>query len=655
MYQINDDMSIYVTRGDIVMLSVTAENGESEPYIFQAGDLVRIKVFKKKNCAEVVLEKDFPITAATDTAEIYLTKEDTKIGEVISKPVDYWYEVELNPLSNPQTIIGYDEDGAKVFKLFPEGADTELEEYEPTEDDYLAKFMDDELDLTSRRPVENQVIARAFYRLEGTTKGTPKYVTPQMCGAIGDGVADDTKAILTAIAALDEGNSILYFPTGTYLVTEDIPLVSNITVEGEGNNSIIKRAGNNLTNYNVLVCNALENVTIKNIHIQGDRSEHSGTEGEWGMCIGLHDCKHITIEHCKLTDAWGDGVYVGTSMSAPAGGCADITIDNCVIDHCSRNGVGVIECDGFRLRNSLITNTDRTAPQAGIDFESNNADQAITNCLVENCVFYGNLIDVSFYDKSAVQADIRTCSMRSRYGLVYDSVDIAEKVTTGGVTVIGCNFDNEDNCYLSSRKHINSVPIRFVGCVLSCNNVAIQFGGSDVTFEYEMGDVHFVDCYIAKSLDASGWIRYQNNATNYPLKNITIDVRLGGGVPYHNFRSNVAKCQLNADIKCEPKEYATEAISLDRYNAEPLICLDTQNNSCTVTLKHSIPYGMPITIRKLYEHNTVTIKNESHKFGQFDYKNSFTFTGRFDEVTIIQEKEGIWRVIDNTANGVTVV
>lgn len=128
MYRINDDLSIYVTRGDIVLMSVSAVDKDGTPYTFVAGDVVRIKVFKKKKCTEVALEKDFPITSVTQNVQIFLSGEDTKIGEVISKPVDYWYEVELNPLSEPQTIIGYDEDGAKVFKLFPEGADKEVKE-----------------------------------------------------------------------------------------------------------------------------------------------------------------------------------------------------------------------------------------------------------------------------------------------------------------------------------------------------------------------------------------------------------------------------------------------------------------------------------------------------------------------------------------------
>lgn len=169
MYQVNDDKSIYVTRGDEVYLSVMAED-EGKAYIFQPGDVVRIKVFAKKDCDSVALQKDFPVTTETDTVEIFLDGNDTKIGKVISKPVDYWYEVELNPETNPITIIGYDEDGAKVFKLFPEGRD--LTEDDPIFEPDDIPVIDEELDLTSKRPVQNMVVARAMLRLEGSVKKT---------------------------------------------------------------------------------------------------------------------------------------------------------------------------------------------------------------------------------------------------------------------------------------------------------------------------------------------------------------------------------------------------------------------------------------------------------------------------------------------------
>lgn len=160
MFVVNEDNSIYATRGDIVFFGVTAEDNGA-PYVFQAGDVVRIKVYGKKNAENVVLQKDFPVNKAAEEVEIYLTEEDTKFGDVISKPTDYWYEVELNPYDHPQTIIGYDEDGAKVFKLYPEGDD--IPAFVPEAEDI--PVVDDALDMTSTRPVQNQAVARAVVRI----------------------------------------------------------------------------------------------------------------------------------------------------------------------------------------------------------------------------------------------------------------------------------------------------------------------------------------------------------------------------------------------------------------------------------------------------------------------------------------------------------
>lgn len=122
MFVINDDLSIYCTRGDAVVFSVGANLGEMA-YTFKVGDVVRFKVFAKKDCANVVLQKDITVTEETNAVEITLDGDETDFGGVISKPTDYWYEVELNPETYPQTMIGYDDNGAKVFKLFPEGGE----------------------------------------------------------------------------------------------------------------------------------------------------------------------------------------------------------------------------------------------------------------------------------------------------------------------------------------------------------------------------------------------------------------------------------------------------------------------------------------------------------------------------------------------------
>lgn len=127
MFSINEDLSIYATRGDSVFFEVSAaEDITGSSYFFEAGDVLRLKVMQKKSPNNVVLEKCFPVEEKTDKVYILLAGEETKFGDIINKPTDYWYEIELNPYTMPQTIVGYDDDGAKVFRLYPEGADSDI-------------------------------------------------------------------------------------------------------------------------------------------------------------------------------------------------------------------------------------------------------------------------------------------------------------------------------------------------------------------------------------------------------------------------------------------------------------------------------------------------------------------------------------------------
>lgn len=123
MFTINQDNSIFLTRGDIAVIKFSADKRDGSPYIFKDGDIVRFKVFEKKQCDNVFIKKDVTISDDTATVDITLERIDTKIGEIINKPVDYWYEIELNPDTTPQTLIGYDDDGPKIFRLFPEGGE----------------------------------------------------------------------------------------------------------------------------------------------------------------------------------------------------------------------------------------------------------------------------------------------------------------------------------------------------------------------------------------------------------------------------------------------------------------------------------------------------------------------------------------------------
>lgn len=115
-----ENKEIHLTRGDIACIEVKALNTDGTKYTFQVDDVVRLNVVKKKDYSTVVLQKDVIVKEAGTSVDINLTSKDTRIGDVINKPTEYYYEIELNPDTKPQTIIGHDVDGEKLFMLYPE-------------------------------------------------------------------------------------------------------------------------------------------------------------------------------------------------------------------------------------------------------------------------------------------------------------------------------------------------------------------------------------------------------------------------------------------------------------------------------------------------------------------------------------------------------
>ena len=115
-----DGTTIKLNRGDVLNFTLTLSSSSGEPYVFQDGDKVEFSVYNKNKMSDnAVLLKEFVVSGSQQSVEINCTKEDTKLGDLINKPVEYWYEVELN---NEYTVIGYDDDGAKILMLFPEGS-----------------------------------------------------------------------------------------------------------------------------------------------------------------------------------------------------------------------------------------------------------------------------------------------------------------------------------------------------------------------------------------------------------------------------------------------------------------------------------------------------------------------------------------------------
>ena len=112
--------TIKLNRGDSLSLNLSITLEDNSNYTFKVGDTIVFSVYNKgKMNEDAVLLKEINVLEQSESLSISLTNEETKIGELINKPLEYWYEVELN---NQYTVIGYDDKGAKLLILYPEGS-----------------------------------------------------------------------------------------------------------------------------------------------------------------------------------------------------------------------------------------------------------------------------------------------------------------------------------------------------------------------------------------------------------------------------------------------------------------------------------------------------------------------------------------------------
>jgi hypothetical protein len=293
MFKINDDLSIYVTRGDAVAfnLSATIDNGET--YLFKPNDIVRINIMEKKGCDEVVFQKGFKVEEETETVEINLTGDETKIGEVISKPTDYWYEIELNPFTNPKTIIGYDdESGAKIFKLFPEGEDADG----ITEEDI--PIVDTELDLSSDRPVQNQAIAYAVTNVINEVNATVDNTLNEVNTMV-DGVMEELKNVpnVDNIKRLQDSMNEHLVATDPHKI-EDGLINKQVAEDVATDDKVLVVVDGEILKTNV------DNIGVRELEATNTLTNTKVLVDEWQVMSGLNTSKTY------YSVAYGNGRYV---------------------------------------------------------------------------------------------------------------------------------------------------------------------------------------------------------------------------------------------------------------------------------------------------------------------------------------------------------
>lgn len=151
----------------------------------------------------------------------------------------------------------------------------------------------------------------------------------------------------------------------------------------------LKSIPNNKTHFAVLIINEIKNVKIFNANILGERFEHIGNKGQWGMGIRIMASENVQLYNPTVKEMWGDGIYIGGRNGKPS---ENIEVYNAFLDNNRRNGLSITSADGVKLIKPLVANSNGQSPKAGIDIEPNSNDDIINNIVIDSPICFYNPI-----------------------------------------------------------------------------------------------------------------------------------------------------------------------------------------------------------------------------------------------------------------------
>lgn len=275
-------------------------------------------------------------------------------------------------------------------------------------------------------------------------------------GSVGDGVADDSGAINSAIEyAFSIGGGRVLMNSGTYLVTSSgshrtsrsycVLVKSNVSLDGEAPGSVVFNYIRTNDNTDVIISpetGSLESPGSNNIHMRNilvDGNFDSGGTGE-GMNIWLANTKRLTLENVGSVNssAWANRIEQCDGIS--------------VINYWAENGAE-ITADGFHVMDCHNFNVDVEAYTEGDDavaVTANNKDikngyvRAISRAPL-GVVSAGRGLLLNLSD--GVSSGTTRSVSNMRFEVIAEQCEGAAFNINGALDVENCTFDvTGDDC-----------------------------------------------------------------------------------------------------------------------------------------------------------------------------------------------------------------
>ena len=257
--------------------------------------------------------------------------------------------------------------------------------------------------------------------------------------------------------------------------------------------------------------------------------EHS----EWRYALRIVASTNVYVKGLSLVESGGDGILV-------AGNAKNVTLLDCICDGNHRQGISVIGAENLLIENCIMRNTSGTPPQAGIDFEPDQATQPLINCVMRNCLVENNrgagyelYLGPLTADSKPLSVLIENC--RSVGNSTAASVNLGHtKPTkpTGWIKFKNCTFETPRGGGISlSNKPAGAANVTFEDCTVAMsptNKTAPVSLHGDARWDVgPIDDVEFKNLTVKLSDVNTNWVAcYRSMLNPTPVKNLTGNVRV---------------------------------------------------------------------------------------------------------------------------------
>src|SRR5436309_8653842 len=162
-------------------------------------------------------------------------------------------------------------------------------------------------------------------------------------GAVGDGAADDTGALIRTIGRVPVSGGLVYLPHGTYRVTSTIAVArTNVWIFGSGPDATAIRLGDG-ANADVLAIDA-GGCTVSILTIDGNKAHNSAGSGILVDAVAANEVlENATVRDLHIVRTKGAGIRIRSSPSGPVNRRS--LVQSCVVDDTDSEGIALMPRD----------------------------------------------------------------------------------------------------------------------------------------------------------------------------------------------------------------------------------------------------------------------------------------------------------------------